>query len=410
MARLVLKFGGTSVASIARLEHAASFVAREYEAGNEVVVVVSAMAGFTNQLVDYTQTLCPSLLNAHNDVVLAAGEQVTTGLMALALQKRGIPAQAFLGWQVPIQTDDTPSNAKITAIPPHTINAALADHKVVVVAGFQGVSSTGAITTLGRGGSDTTAVALAAALNADRCDIYTDVDGIYTADPRIVPRARKLKAVSSAEMFEMAAQGAKVLQARSVEIAMKYRVKLRVLSSFIESEGTTIVYERSDFESTVVSGIAHCDTHAHITLVGVPASLTACATLFTLLSDAAIPVDMVVTSPLHNEAATVCFTVPKTDLTRLNHLLTQHQQALGFQDVCVDNDVVKISVVGVGLNSNKAMVATLLQTLAEKEIPLKSLVTSEVKLSVLVEATHLAKAATALHTAYGLDEPAKEAA
>lgn len=404
MARYVLKFGGTSVANITRLEHVAEIVKQEIEAGNQIAVVVSAMAGNTNELVGYAHSLCPHQATLEHDVVFAAGEQITSGLLALALQALGLKARSFLAWQIPIQTDDSPSHARILGIPTLELEKCFKENIIPVVAGFQGITKDNRITTLGRGGSDTTAVALAAALAADRCDIYTDVDGVYTADPRLVSKASKLTSITYEEMFEMAAQGAKVLQARSVELAMKHKVNLRVLSSFIESKGTYITSERNLVESTVISGIAHNQNEAKITLLGIPNEARNIAHIFGKLAENLINVDMIVQSCSPDNKMDLTFTLLRSDLDRALPVLEEIKKKLNFSEIIVDNEIVKISVIGIGMKSNMEVASTLFKTLAELNIHIQLISTSEIKISVIIEQHYTPLAVTALHTAFNLDE------
>lgn len=404
MARYVLKFGGTSVANITRLEHVAEIVKKEIEAGNQIAVVVSAMAGNTNELVGYAHSLCPHQATLEHDVVLAAGEQITSGLLALALQALGLKARSFLSWQIPILTNADPSHARILEIPTMELEKCFKDNVIPVIAGFQGVTKENRITTLGRGGSDTTAVALAAALSADRCDIYTDVDGVYTADPRLVSKASKLPSITFEEMFEMAAQGAKVLQARSVELAMKHKVNLRVLSSFIESEGTYITSERNPVESTVISGIAHNQNEAKITLLGIPNEAGNIALIFGKLAENLINVDMIVQNCSSGNKMDLTFTVLRSDLDRAVPVLEEIKKELNFSEIIIDNEIVKISVIGIGMKSNMEIASTLFKTLATHNIPIQLISTSEIKISVIVEQHYTPLAVTALHTAFNLDE------
>lgn len=404
MARYVLKFGGTSVANVTRLEHVAEIVKQEVEAGNQIVVVVSAMAGSTNELVGYAHSLCSHQSTLEHDVVLAAGEQITSGLLALALQGLGLKARSFLAWQIPIQTDDSPSHARILDIPTDELEKCFKDKIIPVVAGFQGITTKNRITTLGRGGSDTTAVALAAALSADRCDIYTDVDGVYTADPRLVAKASKLTSITYEEMFEMAAQGAKVLQARSVELAMKHKVNLRVLSSFIESEGTYITSKRNLMESIVISGIAHNQNEAKITLLDIPNEAGNIAFIFGKLTENLIGVDMIVQSASLDNKMNIAFTLLRSDLDRAVPVLEQIKKELNFSEIVIDNEIVKISVIGIGMKSNMEVASTLFKTLAKHNIHIQLISTSEIKISVIIAQHYTPLAVTALHTAFDLDE------
>jgi len=404
MARIVQKYGGTSVADIDRIKAVAQRVKRAVDSGDEVAVVVSAMSGTTNQLVEWTRAVSPMHDAREYDVVVSAGEQITVGLMAMALQDIGVDARSWLGWQIPMVTDDMHSRARIQDVKADEIVRRLGLGQVAVMAGFQGIASDNRITTLGRGGSDTSAVALAAAIKADRCDIYTDVDGIYTSDPRIVTRARKLDKITYEEMLEMASLGAKVLQTRSVELAMNHRVRLQVLSSFEDAPGTLVVDEEEIVEQEIVSGIAHSGNEAKITLVRVPDNPGIAAAIFGPLSEASINVDMIVQNVSEDGNATdLTFTVPKDDLARTMEVLEAAQQTLGFERVVGDPDVVKISVVGVGMRSHAGVAMRMFQALADKGINIQVISTSEIKISVLVSDAYTELALRSLHTAYGLD-------
>jgi aspartate kinase len=404
MARIVQKFGGTSVADIDRIKAVAQRVKRAVDAGDEVAVVVSAMSGTTNQLVEWTRAVSPMHDAREYDVVVSAGEQITVGLMAIALQDIGVDARSWLGWQIPMITDDMHGRARIQDVKADEIVRRLGQGQVAVMAGFQGIASDNRITTLGRGGSDTSAVALAAAIKADRCDIYTDVDGIYTSDPRIVTRARKLDKITYEEMLEMASLGAKVLQTRSVELAMNHRVRLQVLSSFEDAPGTLVVDEEEIVEQEIVSGIAHSGNEAKITLVRVPDHPGIAAAIFGPLSEASINVDMIVQNVSEDGNATdLTFTVPKDDLGRTMQVLEAAKETLGFERVVGDPDVVKISVVGVGMRSHAGVAMRMFQALADKGINIQVISTSEIKISVLVSDAYTELALRSLHTAYGLD-------
>lgn len=405
MARIVQKFGGTSVADIDRIRHAATRVQAERDRGNQVAVVVSAMAGVTNQLVGYCSEVSPLYDAREYDAVVSSGEQVSAGLMAMALQQAGVPARSWLGHQIPIRTDDMHGKARISDIDAVELGRRMAAGEVPVVAGFQGVSPAGRITTLGRGGSDTSAVALAAALKADRCDIYTDVDGIYTCDPRIVRKARKLHRITYEEMLEMASLGAKVLQTRSVEIAMNHRVRLQVLSSFEDAPGTLVVDEDEIVEQQVVSGIAYSRDEAKITLVAVRDKPGVAASIFGPLSDAGINVDMIVQNISEDGKSTdLTFTVSKGELEPAVKVLNGLQSELNFGQLRPDSNVVKISVIGVGMRSHAGVAQQMFEALAENGINIQVISTSEIKISVLVEEKYTELAVRALHTAYGLDE------
>ena len=403
MALIVQKFGGTSVANIERIRNVAERVKREIAAGNQVVVVLSAMSGVTNQLVDYCGQVSPLLTSealAEYDAVVSTGEQVTVGLLALVLQAQGIAARSWLGWQVPIRSDDTFSKARIDTIDAEALHAAIKQGVVPVIPGFQGVTADGRITTLGRGGSDTSAVAIAAALKADRCDIYTDVDGVYTTDPRIVSKARKLNKVAYEEMLEMASLGAKVLQTRSVEMAMKHHVRVQVLSSFSFEPGTMLVEEEEVLERRLITGIAYSRGDARVTLREVPDSPGVAAKVFGPLAEQEINVDMIVQNVNADGKATdITFTVPRTELDRTTAAI----KALNIGKFTTDANVAKISVIGVGMKTHSGIAQKMFQVLAEKNINILVISTSEIKISVLIEEAYTELAIRALHTAYGLD-------
>jgi len=403
MSRIVMKFGGTSVADLDRIRNVAARVKREADAGNEVAVVVSAMAGVTNQLVAWCQGLSPLHDAREYDTVVATGEQVTTGLLAIALQEIGVEARSWQGWQIPIRTDNAHGKARIAGIDGAELIRRMLAGQVAVVSGFQGIGNDHRITTLGRGGSDTSAVALAAALHADRCDIYTDVDGVYTTDPRIVPRARKLARISYEEMLELASVGAKVLQTRSVELAMNEQVRLQVLSSFADVPGTLVVDEDEIVEKQNVSGIAYSRDDAKITLRRVPDRPGIAAAVFGALSDHNVNVDMIVQNVSADGMTDMTFTVTKADLPRAQATLAGAQPQIGFTEVLADPDVAKISVVGVGMRSHAGVANTMFRALADKAINIQVISTSEIKVSVLVAAEYTELAVRALHTAYGLD-------
>ncbi len=404
MARIVMKFGGTSVADTDRIQNVARRVKAEVDKGNQVAVVVSAMSGVTNQLVDYCKQIAPMHDAREYDTVVATGEQVTIGLLAIALQKLGVDARSWTGWQIPIITDSVHGKARIASIDTTEMEEQMSAGQVAVVAGFQGVGSDRRITTLGRGGSDTSAVALAAALKADRCDIYTDVDGVYTTDPRIVPKARKLDKITYEEMLESASLGAKVLQTRSVEMAMKHRVRVQVLSSFMDAPGTLVCDEDEIVEQEVVSGIAYSRDEAKITLVAVADKPGVAAAIFGSLADANINVDMIVQNISEDGKSTdMTFTVSQTDLDRAVATLTSKKDALGFSRLLPDPDVAKISVIGVGMRSHAGVAQKMFSTLGEKGINIQVISTSEIKVSVLIAEEYTELALRALHTAYGLD-------
>jgi aspartate kinase len=413
MARIVMKFGGTSMAGTERIRTVARLVAREVAAGNEVAVVVSAMSGETDRLVNFCREANPRYDPAEYDVVVAAGEQVTSGLLALTLQAIGVPARSWLGWQLPIRTEEAHSRARIHKIETDALRASMAAGHVAVIPGFQGMMEDGRVATLGRGGSDTSAVAVAAALEADRCDIYTDVDGVYTTDPRIVSRARKLDYVTYEEMLELASVGAKVLQTRSVGLAMKKGVRVQVLSSFVEGDeapkkGTMIVsdeeLEELKMERQLITGIALDKNEAKITITRVPDRPGAVASIFGPLADAAINVDMIIQNVGRDKGETdVTFTVPQTDLLRSIDLLEANKEKIGFNRILSDEKVAKVSVVGVGMKSHAGVAGTMFSSLAERSINILAISTSEIKVSVLIDSDEAELAVRVLHTAYGLD-------
>src|SRR5215207_6857491 len=407
MARIVMKFGGTSVADLDRIRTVAGRVKREVEAGNEVAVVVSAMAGVTNGLVRWCQELSPLHDAREYDTVVATGEQVTSGLLAIALQAAGVEARSWQGWQVPVRTDGAHGKARVEAVEGgELVRRMMSLGQVPVVAGFQGVGPLGRVTTLGRGGSDLSAVALAAAVRADRCDIYTDVDGVYTTDPRIVPRARKLERISYEEMLELASVGAKVLQTRSVELAMKQRVRVQVLSSFEDKPGSLVVDEDEIVEQPLVSGIAYSRDDAKVTLRRVPDRPGIAASVFGALSMANVNVDMIVQNVGADGTTDMTLTVGKADLVRAQDVLNRVRADLGYEALLADPEVAKISVVGIGMRSHTGVANTMFRALAEKGINIQVISTSEIKVSVLVGAEYTELAVRALHTAYGLDGPA----
>ena len=420
MARIVMKFGGTSMAGTERIRRVANIVRRQQAAGHEVAVVVSAMAGETDRLVNFCREAHALYDPAEYDVVVASGEQVTAGLLALTLQSMGAKARSWLGWQLPINTIEAHAKARVDTIDAPDLVASLERGEIAVIPGFQGVSAEGRITTMGRGGSDTSAVAVAAALGADRCDIYTDVDGVYTTDPRIVAKARKLKAVTYEEMLELASVGAKVLQTRSVGLAMKEGVRVQVLSSFIDDDatpaddlpGTMIVsdeemeriYEEGDMERQHVTGIAHDKNEAKIILTRVPDKPGAVAHIFAPLADASINVDMIIQNVGRDKGETdVTFTVPQTDLARAQALLEDKRGEIGFNRIITDSKIAKISVVGVGMKSHAGVAATMFTALSERGINIQAISTSEIKVSVMIDEDETELAVRVLHTAYGLD-------
>ncbi len=415
--RLVMKFGGTSMGDLERIRRAARIVAAEARAGKSIAVVVSAMAGKTNELVAWTDGAGKSTAEAamsddEYDVVVASGEQVTSGLLALTLRNMGFNARSWMGWQIPILTDDAHGRARIEDVPGDKLGAAVDAGEIAIVPGFQGVTRDGRITTLGRGGSDTSAVAVAAALSCP-CDIYTDVDGVYTTDPRIESRARRLEKVSYEEMLEMASLGAKVLQTRSVELAMAKQVPVRVLSSFIEPDangvlpeksGTLICDEEEIVEKRIVSGVTMSRDEARITLLGLSDRVDAPADVFTRLAEAGVNVDMIVQSQSRT-AGTVnlTFTTGRRDAVRAAELMRSAQAEIGFEEIRVDEDVAKVSVVGVGMRSHAGVAQTMFRALADKGVKFQAISTSEIKISVLIDAAYAELAVRALHSAYGLE-------
>lgn len=412
MARIVMKFGGTSVGDTDRIKNVAQLVKTEVDRGNEVAVVVSAMSGKTNELVGYCREISPLHDLREYDAVVSSGEQVTVGLLAMALQALGVNARSWLGWQLPFCTNKSHGNAKITEVDGSEIIERFAEGQVAVMAGFQGVnpegSKMGRITTLGRGGSDTSAVALAAAIKADRCDIYTDVDGIYTTDPRIVPAAKKLNKISFEEMLELASLGAKVLQTRAVSVAMGQNVPLQVLSTFDpDTPGTVVCHEDEIVEENLVTGVAYARDEAKVTLAGVPDRPGTAASIFTSLSDAAINVDMIVQTRSDTKNHTdMSFTVNETDLARAQALLEGQSDEIGYRELITDANVAKISIVGLGMRSNAGVASQMFQALAAKGINIQLITTSEIKVSVLIAREYLELAVRHLHTVYGLDAEA----
>lgn len=400
---LVMKFGGTSVANLQRIEAVADIVEREYNNGFRLCVVVSAMAGVTNELVAYCQGIDPVYHGADYDTVLAAGEQITAGLLSIALQKRGLQSRSWLGWQVPIACNTDHGKARITDIPSEDFRWAVDRGEIAVVAGFQGVSEHQRITTLGRGGSDTTAVALAAALRATRCDIYTDVDGLYSADPRIVPHARKIDRVSYEEVLEMAGLGAKVLHARAAELAMKENIPLRIVSSFDEGGGTMIGNEDEIMENPLINAVTHSDAEVKVTLVGVRDIPGIAAQIIGPLADNNIVVDMIVQNISADGRKTdMTFTVAAIDFEDAKNALESIADI--YDELRFDTDIAKVSIVGVGVRSHAKVAHTLFKTLADNDINIQVITTSDIKISVLVAKDNMVKAVQALHSAYGLDK------
>ena len=405
MTRMVMKFGGTSVGDMERIRNAACRVKAEVEQGHQVAVAVSAMAGVTNRLVGHVREAAGLHDLREYDVVVSSGEQVTAGLLAITLQEMGVPARSWLGWQIPVRTDAAHGSARIEDIEGRELIRRLEnDGQVPVVAGFQGIDDRGRITTLGRGGTDTSAVALAAALRADRCDIYTDVDGVYTSDPRIVASARKLDKVTYEEMLEMASQGAKVLQTRSVEMAMKHHVRVQVLSSFDDAPGTLVVDEDEIVEKAIVSGITYSRDEAKITLFGIPDRPGVASRIFGPLAEASINVDMIVQNVSEEADFTgLTFTVAKSDLDRAAKVLEDGRGDIGYARLVQDRNVVKVSVIGVGMRSHAGVAQEMFTALADKGINIQVISTSEIKVSVLIAEEYTELALRSLHSAYGLD-------
>lgn len=412
MSRLVMKFGGTSVGDVERIRRVARLVSAERQAGRGIAVVVSAMSGETNRLVELSRQagegLPPELFDDEYDVVVATGEQVTTGLLALALRSMGIPARSWQGWQIRVASSSAHGSARISDIDAEEVAAAIDAGEVAVIPGFQGVTEEDRITTLGRGGSDTSAVAVAAALKAERCDIYTDVDGVYTTDPRMVPKAQRLEKISYEEMLEMASLGAKVLQTRSVELAMAKRVPVRVLSSFVEpgepNPGTLVCDEDEIVEKQIVSGIAYSRDEAKVSLKALQDHPGVAADIFGRLAEANINVDMIVQAPSRTEGAVnMTFTVPEREADRAMALMSAAQAQIGFEQVEVKKDVSKVSVIGVGMRSHVGVARIMFDALSKKGINIENIATSEIKISVLIDSSYTELAVRALHTAYGLD-------
>ena len=404
MKLVVLKFGGTSIANVSLIKKIASKVKKEVNKDYKVVVVVSAMAGVTNNLIDLVKSISISPPYPEYDVVLSTGEQVTSALLAIALDNLGIKARSWLGWQVPIMSDLSYGKAVIEEIKTDQVFEFLKKNQVAIISGFQGVTKENRITTLGRGGSDTSAVAIAAAFSAERCDIYTDVDGVYTTDPRIVKSAKKLDKITYEEMLELASQGAKVLQTRSVALAMKYNVTLRVLSSFEDLPGTSIIKEERNMEKSEISGIAHSLNEAKITLSGVPDKPGQAAEIFGALAKHSINVDMIVqSSSINHEATDITFTIPETDLIIAERTIKEIQNKIGFKKFITDTNVVKISVVGNAMKTQSGIAKTMFETLANNQINIHVISTSEIKISVLISSDYYEFAMRSLHTAFSLD-------
>ncbi|MGR9085617.1 MAG: aspartate kinase [Gammaproteobacteria bacterium] len=406
MALHVFKFGGTSVGSVERIKAVAGKVKKAHDEGNQIVVVVSAMSGETNRLIALAKDIQPQPIARELDVLVSTGEQVTVALLAMALEEIGCPAFSFTGSQVRILTDSSHTKARIRSIDDHRMRTQLNQGKVVVVAGFQGVDEENNITTLGRGGSDTTAVALAAALQADECLIYTDVDGVYTTDPRVEPKARRLDRITFEEMLEMASLGSKVLQIRSVEFAGKYNVPLRVLSSFTEGSGTLITYEDTQMESALISGIAFNRDEAKLTITGVPDKPGVASKILGPIADSNIEVDMIVQNVAEDDTTDFTFTVHRNDFQRAKALLEQICAELGAKKVTADDNIVKISIIGVGMRSHAGIASTMFKALAAEGINIKMISTSEIKISVVVDEKYLELAVRTLHAAFKLDQAA----
>ncbi len=401
---VVLKFGGTSVADVPQIKKISYKIKSEIDQGNKVIVVVSAMSGVTNNLVELVKSTSELASYSEYDVVLSTGEQVTSALLTIALNDLSIKGRSWLGWQVPIMTDNTHSKAVINEIKTSNILNSFKKNDVAIISGFQGLSSENRITTLGRGGSDTSAVAIAAAFSAERCDIYTDVDGVYTTDPRIVKSAKKLDYITYEEMLELASQGAKVLQTRSVALGMKYGVNLRVLSSFEDKPGTFIMKERDKMEKSEISGIAHSLNEAKITLSGVPDKPGQAAQIFSSLAEHSINVDMIVQSSSINEGSTdITFTIPETDLILAEKTIRKIQEKIGFKNFISETKVVKISVVGNAMRTQSGIAKTMFETLANNQINIHVISTSEIKISVLISSDYYELAMRSLHSAFGLD-------
>jgi len=404
MALIVQKFGGTSVGDLDRIRNVASRVKAEVDAGNQVAVVVSAMAGTTNQLVSWARDIGPLHDAREYDTIVATGEQVTVGLLAIALQNIGVDARSWLGWQIPVRTDDVHGAARIDSIDTTLMRERLAGGQVAVVAGFQGIAPDGRVATLGRGGSDTSAVALAAALQADRCDIYTDVDGVYTTDPRIAPKAQKLDRITFEEMLEMASLGAKVLQTRSVAMAMRHNVNLQVRSSFSDAPGTLVVNEDEIVEQEKISGIAYSPDEAKITIQGLSDKPGIAASIFGELADNHINVDMIVQSAAsEGQQADITFSLGRGDLDKALALIDGAKARLGFKGVDSNAGVTKISVVGTAMRSQPGVAKAMFETLAERGINIEVISTSEIKISVLISSEYTELAVRSLHSAFGLD-------
>lgn len=416
MTRIVMKFGGTSVANLERIRAVAQLVKREVDAGHDVAVVVSAMAGETNRLVELCREAgdpAPALDMRHveYDAIVATGEQVSAGLLALVMQNLGYRARSWQGWQLPLNTDQAHGKARITDIGPESIGAALDGGEIAIVTGFQGIAPNNRVSTLGRGGSDTSAVALAAAIGAATCDIYTDVDGVYTTDPRLTKQARRIPKISFEEMLEMASVGAKVLQTRSVELAMAHNTRLRVLSSFdpvdAPGPGTLICNEDDIVEQNIVSAVTPAMDEATISLLAVPDEPGRAAHIFATLAAGNVNIDMIVQSPSREPGhANISFTMNENDMETAAEVLMREKESIGFSELQQDRDVAKVSVIGVGMKSHAGVASTMFRTLADRGINIQNISTSEIKISVLIESEYAELAVRALHQAYGLDNAA----
>ena len=405
MELVVLKFGGTSVADVPQIKKIALKIKGEVDQGNKVIVVVSAMSGVTNNLIDLVNQTSKNFSLSEHDVVLSTGEQITSALLSIALEELSLKARSWMGWQVPIVSDNTHGKAVIKDIKTSNIMGSIKKGYIAIVSGFQGISEDNRITTLGRGGSDTTAVALAAAFSADRCDIYTDVDGVYTTDPRIVKKAKKLDFITYEEMLELASQGAKVLQTRSVALAMKYNVNLRVLSSFANVSGTLIAEERGNMEKSEISGIAHSLNEAKITLSDIPDQPGQAANIFGALAEFSVNVDMIVQSSSINHGSTdMTFTIPETDLLIAEKVIKKIKGNIGFKKFTSETNVVKISIVGNAMRSQSGIAKTMFQTLAKNHINIQVISTSEIKISVLISSEYYELAMRSLHLAFDLEK------
>ena len=406
MSLIVQKYGGTSVATVERIRNVAAKAIAAHRAGNQVVVTVSAMAGETNRLVALAEAVSPNYNRREYDVVVSAGEQISVGLLAMAIEEMGCPARSYLGWQIRFGTDSVHSKARIRDIEDFRIRGDLAKGRIVVVAGFQGVDERDNITTLGRGGSDTSAVALAAALKADFCDIYTDVDGVYTTDPRMVSKARRMDSITYDEMLEMASLGAKVLQTRSVELAKKYHVPVRVLSSLEEGPGTLLTEENETMEKVLVSAIAYNKDEAKITIRGVPDRPGVAALLFGSLADANINVDMIIQNVSAQNETDLTFTVPRGDYQQAMSVLKGPVAEIGADDLVGNTGIAKVSAIGVGMRSHSGVAQRMFKALADENINIQMISTSEIKISVVLDEKYTELAVRTLHDAFGLDKDA----